>query len=95
MRYEQLKELVKFCNSIDSESLSKMVNEAGFLVKSCYVEFIEVTRVVTQPTTARVWVRFIDRDPMSETWGEEAEVVFTYNPNLVDRVVDLDFVQKM
>ena len=87
MMYEKLKELIEFCESLNSTKLIEIVNEAGFVVSPGEMKFIEVVRVVNE----RVYVLFIDKDKMSDTYDEEGQVFFTWNDG---KISQLDFVQK-
>lgn len=92
MLYEKLKELIIFCDTITTQTLIKMVNDAGFNVGKNDMMFIEVVSVKhVDKTKATVYVLFMDNDRHSETYEEEAQIHFTWDNGVIK---DLDFVQK-
>lgn len=93
MLFEQLKKVIKHLDTLNKQSVLKMINDAGFIVGEDELQFIEVVSVVVVKNLCRVVLLLVDTDKMSEICGQEYQIMFEISPQLV--VSNLDYIQRM
>lgn len=90
MLFEQLKEIIKHLDTIDKQSVVKMITDAGYTVNENELQFVEIVSVVTVGKSCCVIVLLVDTDELSEICGQEYKIMFDISSQLV--ISNLNYV---